>query len=202
MQALLRLTTSLALFSILCAPSSAIQTAGSETTRVQIEAADSMQRKVDFLKRNATLTPADPRPTVFSQTEINAYFAQRRVPMPEGVKSVTFTLETGEVTARTHVDFDELTAKARSNNPLLAIFSGTHDVQVVATADGSEGTAHVSVKSVALDGVGIPRMALEMFIERFVNPKFPTVRLDGDYKLPVRIDTVQIGHRTGTVTQK
>jgi hypothetical protein len=202
MQTLLKAATSLALFSFFATSLPATQTAGSETSRVQIEAADSMQRKIDFLKRNATLTPVDPRPTVFSQTEVNAYFAQRRVPMPVGVKSVTFNLSPGEVTARTHVDFDELTANARSKNPLLAIFSGTHDVQVLATAEGSGGTVNVSVKSVAIDGVGIPRMALEMFIERFVNPKFPSVRLDGDYKLPVRIDTVQIGNRNGTVTQK
>jgi hypothetical protein len=178
------------------------QTAASETTRVEIAAADSMQRKIDFLKRNATITPADPRPTIFSQTEINAYFAQRRVKLPEGVMSVNFNLSPGIVTAITRVDFDELTANKRGYNPLLAIFSGVHDVQVVASASGRAGTASVYVRSVTLDGVSVPRMALEMFIRRFVNPKYPSVSLDGEYHLPVRIDTVVIGDRRGTVTQK
>jgi hypothetical protein len=179
------------------------QTAGSETSRVEIAAADSMQRKIDYLKRNATITPADPRPTIFSQTEINAYFAQRRVKMPDGVKSVVFNLSPGEVAAKTLVDFDELTANARSHNPLLAIFNGVHNVDAVARVVSSgNGVVSVSVQSVSLDGMEIPRMALDLFIQRFVNPKFPSVRLDGEYKLPVRINTVKVDRRTGTVTQK
>jgi len=84
----------------------------------------------------------------------------------------------------------------------LAIFSGTHDVQVVADASGSGGMTHVNVRSVMLDSVSIPRMALEMFIEKWVNPKYPTISLDGDYKLPAKIDIVNIEERRGIVTQK
>lgn len=178
------------------------QNAASETTRLEIAAADSMQRKIDFLKRNATITPADPRPTVFLQNEINAYFAQHRVKLPDGIMSVNFNLSPAVVTAKTRVDFDALTASKSGYNPLLAIFTGVHDVQVVATASGSAGIADVYVRSVTLDGVNVPRMALEMFIRRFVNPKYPNIGLDGEYHLPVRIDTVTIGDRRGTVTQK
>jgi 3-deoxy-D-manno-octulosonic acid (KDO) 8-phosphate synthase len=106
------------------------------------------------------------------------------------------------VTAYTHVDFDEITASSRSRHPLLAIFSGTHDVQVVADATGSNGMTRVNVQSVSLDGVSIPHMALEMFIERWVNPKYPSVKLDGEYKLPAHLDTVRIESRQGVVTQK
>jgi hypothetical protein len=178
------------------------QNAGSETTRVEIAAADSMQRKIDYLKRNATITPPDPRPTIFLQTEINSYFAQHRVKLPEGIMSVNFNLAPETVTAKTRVDFDQLTANRGSYNPLLAIFSGVHDVQVIAIASGKDGSANVYVRSVTLDGVSVPRMALDMFVHRFVNPKYPSISLDGEYKLPVRIDTVTIGDRRGTVTQK
>jgi hypothetical protein len=178
------------------------QTAASDATRVEIAAADSMQHKIDFLKRNATITPVDPRPTVFLQNEINAYFAQHRVKLPEGVTSVNFNMSPGLVTARTRVDFDELTANKRSYNPLLAVFTGVHDVQVVATGSARAGIANVYVRSVTLDGVNVPRMALDMFIRRFVNPKYPSISLDGEYHLPVRIDTVVTGDRRGTVAQK
>ena len=180
----------------------AAQTAGSETTRMQSAAADAMQRKIDFTQANAKASRIDPRPTIFSQYEINAYFAGRRVKMPDGVKSVHFVLTPGTVTAYTHVDFDEITASSRSRHPLLSIFSGTHDVEVVADASGAHGMTHVNVRSVSLDGISIPHMALEMFIERWVNPKYPTVRLDGEYKLPARLDTVKIEERRGVVTQK
>jgi hypothetical protein len=178
------------------------QNAGSEATRVEIAAADSMQRKIDYLQRNATITPPDPRPTVFLQTEINSYFAQHRVKLPEGIMSVIFNLAPETVTAKTRVDFDQLTANRRSYNPLLAVFSGVHDVQVVAVASGKDRIANVFVRSVTLDGVSVPRMALDMFVRRFVNPKYPNISLDGEYKLPVRIDTVSIGDRRGTVTQR
>lgn len=169
---------------------------------MQSAAADAMQRKIDFIKTNRDAARVDQRPTEFLQTEINAYFAERRVKMPDGVKSVRFVLTQGTVTAYARVDFDEITASARSRHPLLAIFSGTHDVQVVADASGSGGMTHVNVRSVMLDAVSIPRMALEMFIEKWVNPKYPTIKLDGDYKLPAKIDIVTIEERRGVVTQK
>ena len=178
------------------------QTAGSETSRMEKSAADSMQRKIDFIQANGKASRIDPRPTVFTQNEINAYFAERRVKMPDGVESVRFELSPELVTAYTHVDFDEITASSRSRHPLLAIFSGTHDVVVVAEASGSGGRTHVNVRSVSLDGVSIPRMALEMFIEKWVNPKYPSVKLEGEYKLPARLDTVRIATRQGIVTQK
>lgn len=191
----------LALLAVLPALRGA-QTAGSETTRMQKAAADSMQRKIDFIEANGKASRIDPRPTVFTQNEINAYFAERRVKMPDGVKSVRFELVPGVVTAYTHVDFDEITESSRSRHPLLAIFSGTHDVQVVAEAEGSGGMTHVNVRSVSLDGVSIPHMALEMFIVRWVNPKYPSIKMDGEYKLPARLDTVHIEARQGIVTQK
>ncbi len=191
-----------ALLSSTLLPSLVAQTAGSETSRMQTAAADSMQRKIDFIKSNADAAEIDQRPTTFTQNEINAYFAERRVKMPDGVKTVRFVLTPGNVTAYARVDFDEITAKSRSRNPLLSLFSGTHDVQVTCDASGSGGMTHVNVRSVMLDGVSIPRMALEMFVEKWVNPKYPSIQLDGDYKLPARMDTITIEERRGIVTQK
>src|SRR5437016_4070307 len=139
-------TVSLALLCLV--PLRAAQTAGSETSRMQTAAADAMQRKIDYIKANAEASHVDPSPVTFTQTEINAYFELRRVKMPDGVKSVRFVLRPGEVTAYTRVDFDEITKSARSRHPLLAIFSGTHDVQVVADASGRGGMTNVNVRSV------------------------------------------------------
>ena len=165
-------------------------------------AANSMQAKIDFIKKNAAASPIDQRPIVFSQTEINAYFAQSRVKLPEGIKFVTFALSRGEVMANMRADFDEITASARSRHPLLTVFSGVHDVQVTADAEGSGHIAHVNVRSATIDGISVPKMALEMFIEKWVNPKYPNIRLNGEYRLPTKIDTVGIEHRRGIVTQK
>jgi hypothetical protein len=174
----------------------------SETSRMERAAADAMQRKITYVDHNGHLAKPDPRPTIFIQSEINAYFQERRLKMPEGVRSVVWTLSPGTVMARTRVDFDEITANRRADHPLLMIFSGIHDVEVVAEASGLNGIAHVRVESASIDGVNIPRRVLQMFIDRWVKPKYPNVDLENDYQMPVRINYVQIQDRKATLTQK
>jgi hypothetical protein len=167
-------------------------------------AADSFQQKVEHIQANAEQPEPDPRATNFSQEEINAYFAERRLPkMPEGVKSVRFELAPDNVTAYTTVDFDELRRERRSNNPLLALFTGQHDVVVLArTQATAPGRIRVIVENVEIDGLSVPKMAVELFIDRFVRPKYPNVGLDNEYNLPARISTAQIKPELGVIVQK
>ena len=167
-------------------------------------AADSFQQKVEHIQANAKQPEPDPKPTHFSQEEINAYFSERRLPkMPEGVKSVRFELSPENVTAYTTVDFDELRRERNTKNPLLALFTGQHDVVVVAhTEPTTPGHVRVRVESVEIDGISVPKMALELFIDRFVKPKYPNVGLDEEYKLPARIASALIKQELGVIAQK
>jgi len=165
--------------------------------------ADSFETKVARIQQNATKQPPKSEPTVFSQDEINAYFAERRLKIPEGVQKVSFELHPDEVTAYTTVDFERLRRDHPNSNPLLAIFDGIHDCEVVARADESSGgKVHVSVESVTLDGVKIPKMALRLFIEHYVNPKYPNVGLDKTYNLPAHIDSATIDEAKGVIVQR
>jgi hypothetical protein len=166
-------------------------------------AADSFQKKVDSIKANAAKPQPSPTPTLFSQEEINAYFSERRLKMPDGVQRVTFDLQPDQVTALTHVDFAQLRQSRPSMNPLLAIFDGVHDCQVVAhTEAAGPGRVRVRVESVAIDGMTVPRMALQMFLNHYVKPKYPNVDLDAEYKLPTRIDSATIKAQQGVIVQK
>ena len=166
-------------------------------------AADSFQKKVDFIKANAAKPQPSPTPTVFSQEEINAYFSERRLKMPDGVQKVIFGLQADQVTALTRVDFEQLRKSRPSMNPLLAIFDGVHDCQVVAHAESAgPGRVRVRVESVNIDGMNVPRMALQMFVDHYVKPKYPNVDLDAEYKLPTRIDTATIQTQEGVIVQK
>jgi hypothetical protein len=106
------------------------------------------------------------------------------------------------VTGTARVDFDQLKAGRRSSNPLLSVFTGIHEVVVVAHAQGAGGQGFVNVDSVSLDGVDIPRFVLQMFAEKYLQPKYPNVGLDSRFALPNRIDTARVGVHTLTVTQK
>jgi hypothetical protein len=170
----------------------------------QKKLADSMDKKIAAVRENGAKERPSAKTTVFTQEEVNAYFAERRVPkMPEGVRSVTFALSPDSVLAKARIDFDDITRSRRTSNPLMYLFSGVHNVEVVAkTGNAGPGAVHVAVESVTIDGVSVPRMALQFFVDRFVNPKYPQVDLDQDYKLPAKMDAVVIGQGKGTVTQK
>jgi hypothetical protein len=158
---------------------------------------------VDFIKANAARPQPAQTPALFSQEEINAYFSERRLKIPDGVQRVTFDLQPDQVTALTRVDFEKLRQSRPSMNPLLSIFDGVHDCQVVAHAESAgPGRVRVRVESVNIDGMNVPRMALQMFVNHYVKPKYPNVDLDAEYKLPTRIDTATIKTQQGVIVQK
>jgi len=100
------------------------------------------------------------------------------------------------------VDFDQVTQSSHSSNPLLALFSGVHNVQVSTHAHGERGVGYVHVDRVMIDGVEVPEIALEFFIDRFIKPKHPELGLDSRFPLPDRVDSATVGQRQVTVVQK
>jgi len=176
--------------------------AASSTQAMYNSAASSADAKFRHIEENARRTPPDPAPTVLTEREINAYLASGRVQLPVGVRSVSFTGLNGIMNATASVDFDAITAKSRSSNPLLSLFSGIHDVHAVAHASGSGGQGQVHIDSIDLDGTAIPRIALQFFVDHYIRPKYPEVGLDSVFALPDRIDTARIGDHQLNLTQK
>jgi hypothetical protein len=162
----------------------------------------SMQRKLQQVESNGKLTHPDQKPTTFTEQEINAYLSSGTVTLPAGVRTVKFQEQPEIAIADTQVDFEQLKAGMSSSNPLLAIFTGVHEVTVQANAHGSGGRGFVHVDSVSLDGVQVPRFVLQLFIDKYLHPKYPQLGLDSEFNLPARIDTAVIGSHTLTITQK
>jgi len=161
-----------------------------------------MEQKLHHLDANARLAHPDQTPTTLTEAEANAYFASGKVKLPVGVQSVKLEGEPGVITGDAHVDFDRIREGSHSSNPLLSIFSGVHEVVVVAHAHGAGGQGHVHVDSVSLDSVEIPDFILELFVEKFLAPKYPQIGLDSRFALPDRIDTATVGLHQLTVIQK
>ena len=108
----------------------------------------------------------------------------------------------GIITGTAEIDFDRIREGSGSSNPLLSMFSGIHEVIAVAHAYGGGGEGFVHVESVSLDGVDIPQFVLELFVEKFLQPKYPQIGIDSRFRLPNRIDTAEVGLHTITLTQK
>ena len=174
----------------------------SQTERMYQSAAESAQRKFQHIIANSRRNPPDQTPTVLTEREINAYVASSYVKLPVGVQSVRFHGRPGVIDAVARVDFDQITASKRESNPLLYLFSGTHDVHVVANAHASGGRGQVQIESVDIDGVSVPRMALEFFISHYLTPKYPDIGMTSTFKLGFRVDTATVGNGTLTITQK
>jgi hypothetical protein len=162
----------------------------------------SVERKLQHVQSNGVQPHPDPSPTEFSEQEINAYFASSNIELPMGVQSVVFQGRPGMVIGTSRIDFDELKAGKNSYNPLLSIFSGLHDVAVTAHAYGARGEGLVHVDSVSLDGVELPQFVLELFVEKYLKPKYPNIGLDSRFALPARVDAATIGVHQVTVAQK
>jgi hypothetical protein len=161
-----------------------------------------MERKLEHIESNAARPTPDSAPTVLTEDEVNAYVNSGAVHLPNGVQRVRLQGLPGVVTADLQVDFDQITQGSRSMNPLLALFSGVHQVQVATHAHGQRGVGYVHVDRVSLDNVEVPPIALEFFINRYIKPKHPEIGLDSRFQLPDRIDTAIAGQRQVTLVQK
>ena len=164
--------------------------------------ADSMDRKLHHIQQNGQLAHPDQRPTVLTEPEVNAYFAAGRVKLPAGVQSLVLHGTPGVITGDAQVDFDRLKQGRNSANPLLSIFSGVHHVEVIANARGAGATGYVEIQSVSLDGVEVPRMVLQLFVDKYLKPKYPNLGLDSTFRLPDKIDIAIVGAHQVTLTQK
>jgi len=163
--------------------------------------ATSMERKLEHLKTNSQLRHPYPAATVFTEEEINAYLASGKLKLPLGVQSVMFQEEPGIVTATLTVDFDKLVDQRNVGNPWLSVFAGTHDVVGRANAHGSHGKGFVDVDAVSLDNVEIPRFVLQLFVDKYLRPRYPPAGLNSEFALPARIDTAVVGSHRLTLTQ-
>lgn len=161
-----------------------------------------MAQKLAYITANAQRPTPDPRPTVLLQDEINGYFAAGSLKLPDGVQDLRTELHAQQVIGTAHVDFDRIRAGKHDANPLLSMFSGVHDVRAEAYADGEQGTAAVRIQSASLDGVNIPRFLLQMFIERYVQPKYPNIGLDTRFHLPSRIDQAIVSENKVVIAQR
>ncbi len=162
----------------------------------------SINRKIAHLEANGRAARPSLAPTVLTEAEINAYLASDEVQFPLGVNSVHLTGSQGTISGTAKVDFDQVRAGIHSSNPLLSIFSGVHNVDVDAHAYGRGGQGYVHVDSVSLDGVEVPNFVLELFVEKYIQPRNPNIGIDSQFKLPNRIDSAAVGQHQVTLVQK
>jgi hypothetical protein len=164
--------------------------------------ADQFAARLHHIQQNGISATPDSAPTVLPDDEGNAYFAAGRVKLPASVQQLRYSTTPDTVNAVARVDFDALTQNSTSNNPLLSLFSGVHDVRVIAGAAAQNGTATVTAQSVEIDGVTVPRVALEYFVKKYLTSKYPNVGMISRFKLPSRVDSAKVETAKVTLSQR
>jgi len=172
------------------------------STRDGGASADSLQKKIDYLAANGAKQKPDPRPTVLTDDEVSAYMNSGRLKIPAGISNIRLVTATGEATGSAKIDFDKLLAGVRKTNPLWSLFSGVHDVKVLARVWGKDGMGNVQVLKVWFDGREIPRFLLEFFVEHYLKPRVPQAALDSRFKMPARIWTATVTRGKTTLVQR
>jgi hypothetical protein len=180
---------------------SLLATALPASSRNSPEAAG-LARKLGHIEANAKSRHPDQSPTTLTEQEVNAYLASDQIELPAGVESVKLQAEPGIINGTAHVNFDRVREGVHSSNPLLSVFSGVHEVAVFTHARGASGQGNVHVDSVSLDGIEVPNFVLELFVEKYLQPKYPQIGIDSRFTLPDRIDTATVGQHQITLTQK
>jgi hypothetical protein len=164
--------------------------------------ADQFAVRLHHIQQNGISATPDTAPTVLPDDEGNAYFAAGRVKLPASVQQLRYSTTPGTVNAVARIDFDALTQNSTSSNPLLSLFSGVHDVRVIADASAQSGTATVTAQSVEIDGIAVPRMALEYFVNKYLTSKYPNVGMTSHFKLPSRVDSAKVEAAKVTLYQR
>ena len=167
----------------------------------QSPAYTSMEKKIAILEAG----PKDTSQTVnLTQDELNAFLNEGGVQLPEGLSNVKFDLRSAVVRATSEVNFDQLAGgHGGGGNPIFsALFSGTHDVEAEAQASGTNGEGTVTIQSVKLDGVQVPKSALEYLIQHYVKPKYPQAGMTTTFELPAKIDTAVVQQGQVELVQK
>lgn len=185
---------------VLAAQQSGVPAASATQARYNAQV-DSTQRKFDYVRQNGAKKNPDPKPTIINQNELNTWLASPNADLPKGVEKLQLSGDSGRIHAVATVDFDKITAGNTSRNPLLMLFSGTHQVEADARGEGANGIGKVHITSVSIDGVNVPKMAMQYFVDRYIKPKYPNLGIDSRFNLPYKINTAEVGQQQLTIVQ-
>jgi hypothetical protein len=185
--------------------------AASDAQQAHSPAYDSAAAKIAWIGENAHSANPSTRPTTLTAAEWNAYLNEGGVKLPAGLSNIRISSQPEIVHGDAEVDFDRLTSNRTRSNPFLVLFTGKHHVAVTARFTVSDAVvnaaanaaATVRVDSVQFDSVEVPRIALEYFANRYLQPKFgKAVGMDATFPLRAHIATVTVGTDQVTITQR
>jgi hypothetical protein len=150
-----------------------------------------------------------PQRTPLSEDEVNSWFLysdRSRASMPAGVGQPKVTMVgDGRVQAEAVVDLDAVSKRrsARGGLDPLSLIGGTVPVSVVGILHTRDGMGRFEVESAAVSGIPVPATVLQELVGYYSKSEDRPegIRLDQPYRLPARIQRVELGRGQAVVVQ-
>lgn len=153
-------------------------------------------RKMDMIERGKV----DPGSRVtFTESELNSYFAQN---VPDGMSRTRLQIGEGVVTGQARVDFVKMKrAQGQEMGWLMRqLLDGEHDLLVTGRLTSSAGQGRVDVDRVEIGGMAFKGRTLDLLINTFLAPHYPTAKPGRTFDLGYNMDRIDLKPGQALVT--
>lgn len=173
--------------------------------------ADAFSRKMAIITQQGSETSTKgaakgPRRTSFSEAELNSWFTYRsQEVLPQGVSEPRVTIVgDGKLKAAATVDLDSI-AKQKSGGALnpWSYLGGRLPVTVSGVLRTQDGMGRFDLEEAAVSGVPIPKSIMQEIVAYYskTDDAPAGVRLDDGFKLPAKIQQIEVGQGQAVVVQ-
>jgi len=206
----LRLSLALCALCVMSAPSSPAAVslgASAGDVRQARRDAELMKQKVAAINQFAERPGKQPRRTVVTESEVNAYLTyEAREQLPVGVVDPAVTiLGTGRLSGRATVDLDAVRTQRKATGLLdpMTYLTGRLPIAASGVLTTQDGVGRFELESAELSGVPIPKMLLQEILSYYSRtPEKPGgIALDDPFALPARIREIHVQRGQAVVVQ-
>jgi hypothetical protein len=173
--------------------------------------AELFSKKVALIQERAEQPgKSAPQRTPLSEDEVNSWFLYRgdrwKGSMPAGVAQPKVTMVgEGRLQAEALVDLEAVGKRrsARGGLDPLSLIGGTVPVSVVGVLHTRDGMGRFEVESAQVSGIPVPATVLQELVGYYSrsDERPEGIRLDRTYRLPARIQRVELGRGQAVVVQ-
>ncbi len=169
--------------------------------------AELMKQKVAAINQFAERPGRQPRRTLVTESEVNAYLAyEAREQLPAGVVDPSVTIVgTGRVSGRATVDLDAVRRQRKATGLLdpMAYLTGRLPITATGVLTTGNGVGRFALESAAVGGVPVPKMLLQEILTYYSRtPEKPGgIALDDPFALPARIREIRVQRGQAVVVQ-